>query len=178
MAGSQHRLSTVGRAVVIAYVLLLWGSSLVGCGGGGGPANEKGSTDKASVGRTIKAGTWEVTLTAVAEKIKVVGKGDITYQAKGVYIVVPLKVSNVGSEMQLLGAEEIAVSDAQGREFRPTVSAVQVAYGLPRGMEIILDSPLAAGASRESIIIYDVPPDATGLQLVLKGSEDRLDLGF
>jgi len=178
MVGIRHRLSTAGRVALTVLVLLLCVASLVGCSGGQASTSGKASADKATIGKTLRAGDWEVTLTGVSEKIKVVGQGDITYQAKGIYVIVPLKVKNVGSDMQLLAASDIALMDAQGNEFQPTQSAVQVAYGLPRGMEIIMDSPLGAGATRESIIIFDVPASAKGLQLALKGAQDRLDLGF
>ena len=40
--------------------------------------------------------------------------------------------------------------------------------------QIVMD----AGEAREGPLIYDVPEDATGLILVMEGTDETLDLGF
>jgi len=178
MKGLKARLCPASGVAMAGLALLFCTAGLTACGGGKGPTAAAASAEKAAIGKTIKAGDWEVTLSGASEKLKIVGKAEITYQAQGTYVIVPVKVKNMGTAMQLLPSTDIELRDAQGRKFPATVSAVQVAYALPRGMGLLLDSPVEAGASRESIIIFDVPPDATQLQLALKGTEDRLDLGF
>jgi len=70
------------------------------------------------------------------------------------------------------------VTDGQGQQFTPVKSAVQIAYVLDHGMEPSLDSPLAAGKTRDSVIIFDIPTGAKDLTIGLKGSEESLALGF
>lgn len=164
------------RAVVGALIL---GSLLVlaACGGGSsGPV----TADAAQVqtGTPLTAGDWEIALIKPPEKIKVVGSGDITYQAEGDFLVVFATVSNHGQAMQVVGRDLFIVRDGQGQEYTPVKSAVQIAYVLQHGMQPSLDSPLAAGASRDSVVIFDVPSGATDLTLGLKGTEDSLQLGF
>jgi hypothetical protein len=164
-----------GSAIFLALLILLCGASMSSCKA---TRAAVASADRAEVGRMMEAEGWEVTLIGLSEKVQIVGWGEITYRADGVYIIVPLKVQNKGAEMRLLPQSQIQLRDAEGRQFRPTLSAIQVAYALPRDMELLLDSPFAAGADRESILIFDVPLGATDLQLALKGIDETLDLGF
>lgn len=154
-------------------------SVLVACGGGGSSA-EPVTADAANVdvNKPLQAGDWEIALLKPPEKIKVVGASDITYQAEGEFLVVFAKVSNHGQEMQVVGRDLFIARDGQGQEYTPVKSAVQIAYVLQHGMEPSLDSPLAAGKSRDSVVIFDVSPDATGLTFGLDGTADTLRLGF
>ena len=106
------------------------------------------------------------------------GSGDITYQAEGDFLIVFAQVGNQGQEMQVVGRDLFTVRDSQGGEYKPVKSAVQIAYVLDHGMEPSLDSPLAAGKTRDSVIIFDVPSGSKELVLSLKGTEEALDLGF
>lgn len=153
-------------------------SILVACGGGS--SSEPVTADAASVdiNKPLQAGDWEIELLKPPEKIKVVGTGDITYQAEGEFLVVFAKVSNHGQAMQVVGRDLFIARDGQGQEYKPVKSAVQIAYVLQHGMEPSLDSPLAAGKSRDSVVIFDVSPDATGLTLGLDGTAGTLTLGF
>jgi ABC-type Fe3+-hydroxamate transport system substrate-binding protein len=162
----------VGTVLVLLALLVL----MAACGGNSGPA----TADAAAVdtGVPLTAGDWEVELIKPTEKIKVVGSGDITYQAEGDFVVVFATVTNHSGEMQMVGRSLFVVRDSAGQEYTPVKSAVQVAYVLEHGMELSLDSPLAGGTSRDSVVIFDVPSDATGLHLGLDGTDATLKLGF
>jgi len=159
-------------------LIACWLALLVGCGGGSSAEPVTADAASVDVNKPLQAGDWEIELLKPPEKIKVVGTGDITYQADGEFLVVFARVSNHGPEMQVVGRDLFTVRDGQGREYTPVKSAVQVAYVLQHGMEPSLDSPLAAGKSRDSVVIFDVPPDATELTLGLDGTADTLKLGF
>ena len=178
MNASTRCLST--NVTVAGLVFLLCATGLTACarGAAGTPTPVVAAAEKAEIGKAVRSGDWEVTLAGPAEKIKVVGEGDITYQAQGTYVVVPIRVTNKGTEMQLIPRTLLRLKDGQDREFEPTTSSIQVAYVLPRGIEPLLDSPMAADASRESIIMFDVPTDASGLKLTVAGVEETLGLGF
>lgn len=152
---------------------------LVACGGGGSSgAPVTADAAKVDVNKALQAGDWAIELLKPPEKIKVVGEGDITYQAEGEFLVVFAKVSNHGQEMQVVGRDLFIARDGQGQEYTPVKSAVQIAYVLQHGMEPSLDSPLAAGKSRDSVVIFDVPSAAADLTLTLDGATETLKLGF
>lgn len=164
-----------GKGLLIVCCLLM----LVACGGGGsssGPVTADAA--RVETGTPIQAGDWEVSLLKPPEKVKVVGEGDITYQAEGDFLVVFATISNLGQDMQVVGRDLFTVRDGQGQEYKPVKSAVQIGYVLQHGLEPSLDSPLAAGISRDSVVVFDVPSSATDLTLGLKGTEETLDLGF
>lgn len=171
--------SPAWRRGCAAFLIVCCFALLVACGGGGSSA-EPVTADAANVdvNKPLQAGEWEIELLKAPEKIKVVGEGDITYQADGEFLVVFARVSNHGQAMQVVGRDLFVVRDGQGQEYTPVKSAVQVAYVLQHGMEPALDSPLAAGKSRDSVVIFDVSPDATGLTLGLDGTAETLKLGF
>lgn len=168
--GLQHKVMTL-------LVLLALLGGMAACGGGNsGPV----TADAAAVetGVPLTTGDWEVVLLKPTEKIKVLGSGDITYQAEGDFVVVFATVTNHGGDMQVVGRDLFVIRDGADQEYKPVKSAVQVAYILEHGMELSLDSPLAAGASRDSVIIFDVPSEATDLKLGLAGTDATVKLGF
>lgn len=166
--------------VVWGLVLLLCGAGLTACGGGGDEESMPvvASEQDAEIGKPIQSQAWEVMITRSAQKLRIVGEGEITYQAEGIYVIVPVKVTNIGEELEMIPRELLRLRDAQGQEFQATQSAIQVAYILPRSMDLLLDSPVASGEARESVIIYDVSTEATGLMMTVEGTEETLDLGF
>jgi len=180
MIGSSGHVSTARIVVIGGLVLLLCAVGLTACGRGGGRPSMAvvASEEEAEIGKAIQAQAWEVMVTKPSEKLSLVGKGDITYRAEGIYVILPLKVTNLGEEVRMIPRELLRLKDTQGREFEATQSAIQIAYILPKGMELLLDSPMASGVTRESVIIYDVPTDATGLEMTMEGTEETLDLGF
>lgn len=170
--------SQVWRRRGVLFLMSCCLSILVACGGGS--SGEPVTADAASVdvNKPLQAGDWEIELLKAPEKIKVVGEGDITYQAEGEFLVVFAKVSNHGQAMQVVGRDLFVARDGQGQEYQPVKSAVQIAYVLQHGMEPSLDSPLAAGKSRDSVVIFDVSPAAADLTLTLDGAAEMLKLGF
>jgi hypothetical protein len=178
LRGSSRRFSSV-RLIAKVGLLLLWCIvGLTACGGGEETEAVVASAEDVEIGKTLQGGDWSAVLTQPPEQAKIVGEGNITYQAEGTYLIVFIKVTNSGQALQVVPRELLKVIDGQNQEFEAVKSAVQVAYILPRKMELLLDSPLPAGESRESVIIYDVPTDATGLKLIMEGGGDTIALGF
>ena len=180
MIGFSGRLHTARIIVVWGLVLLLCSAGLTACGGGDDEASMAivASEENAEIGKAIRSQAWEVMITRPLEKVRIVGEGDITYQAEGIYVIVPVKVTNLGDELLMIPRELLRLREAQGQEFQATQSAIQVAYILPRSMYLLLDSPVDSGETRESVIIYDVPTEARGLKMIMEGTEETLDLGF
>jgi hypothetical protein len=175
MAAPRRPLARLAAALSWLSCLLL----LAACGGSGGePTPVAAAAEQVETGKTIQANNWTAELIGPPEQIKVIGEGNITYQADGNFLVVFLKLTNQGDQMQVVARDLFKVRDGQGQEYDPARSAVQVAFVLQRGMQLSLDSPLAADATRDSVIIFDVPEDAAGLELMMDGAEDTLALGF
>jgi hypothetical protein len=178
LTGASGYFSSTRLMAGVGLILLWCIVGLTACGGGEGSEAVVASAEDVEIGKELQGGDWKVALTKPPEQVKIVGEGDITYQAEGTYIIVFIKVTNSGQALQVVPRELLKVTDGQNQEFSATQSAVQVAYILPRKMELLLDSPLPAGESRESIIIYDVPSDAGGLKLTMTGVDETIDLGF
>jgi hypothetical protein len=147
---------------------------LAACGSGG-----EAEADEADIGKTLQASGWEVTLSALPEKSDVVGEEGITYQPQGVYVIVFLEVTNTNDDILLFPPKLPVVTDSQGREYLSTTSTPQFAYWQSRmDLELLIDSPVPGGATRNTFLLFDVATDAQGLVLSLEGAEDTIDLGY
>ncbi len=127
---------------------------------------------------------WQVRLADLPEKHLILGKGNITYQAESdnIYLIVFVDMANTSSTLKVMARDLLLVRDSAGAEYKPTKSALQVAYleqdGSKAGYTVVLDSPLQPGKSRNGILTFEVPDAATDLELVFRGMDLALDLGF
>ena len=184
MRKRRAHLSTAGRAFYAGLVCLLVITALAACGGGEG--NGEGasdgavaSEDQAEIGKAVGSGGWEVTVTGLSEKINMIGTGEIVYQAEeGVFLVVPVMLSNASAEMDVPPVDLFIVQDAQGGEHEPTGSTIQIAYILIKEGEIVMDTPMAAGDKREGHVVYDIPLEAAGLTMRVGDAAETIALGF
>ena len=173
------------RALLGSLVLALCVLGLVACGGGDGETEAiVASAEDADIGKVIRSGDWEVELIGPAEKQQMIG-GDvgggtaITYQAEnGVYVIVPVRVTNNMKEMDVVPRDLLVLVDDQGNQALGCHSTIQVAYVHMFEIDLLLDSPLAAGATRDSVCLFDVSTDASGLKLGVKGSTETFAVGF
>lgn len=154
---------------------------LAACSGSGGTAADAESVDLEA---TIESDGWQVRLADVPEKHLILGKGNITYQAENEYIflVVFVDASNQSSTLKVMARDLLLVRDETGTEYKATKSALQVAYleqdGSKEGYTVVLDSPLQPGKSRQGVVTFEVPDAATDLELILRGTDLALVLGF
>ena len=196
MVSPFHGVRSVGWISVALLGCIL---CLTGCGEGqeGFAIPPTIIAEGADVGKSIRSDEWELTLLDLPHKDEVVGdeseKGIelITqYQvaareAQGIWLIAPVRLTNVGEDNMILD-KTIQVVDDQGRLFPlgdRLVHSSEVMIADPERWGRRLENQLsqnvqAAGVTREGPLIYDVPADATGLRLILKGTEDSLDLGF
>jgi len=173
------------RALLGSLVLGLCVLGLVACGGGDGETKAAvGSAEDAEIGKAIRSGDWEVELTGPAEKQQMIG-GDvgggtaITYQAQnGVYVIVPVRVTNHMKEMDVVPRDLLVLVDDQGNQAPACHSTIQVAYVHMFEIDLLLDSPLPAGATRDSVCLFDVSADASGLKLGVKDTTETAAVGF
>lgn len=179
MIGFNGRLPTVKTLAVWGLVFLLCATGLTACGGGGGGEASMAivaSEKEVDFDKVIPTGDWEITIAKPPEKLLVMGTGDVVHRAEGIYVIVPVKATNLGEEMEIVPWDQVKVRDAQGREFHAGGVAIHAAYAIPR--DIGFSYPVNPGESRETIIVFDVPTDATGLRMTTEETEDTLNLGF
>jgi len=162
------------RAVTVPVTaILLCSVALTACGGG------KANPNKADIDKTLSAEGWDVTLTAVPETTNVVGETGITYQAKGIYQIVFLRVTNNNDDIMLFPPDLVKLRDAEGNEYPPTSSTAQFAYLQSHSdLDLLIDSPVKPGETRNTLLIFDVPNKAQGLVLVMRGVDDTINLGY
>lgn len=192
-AGYVRARPLTGRIVLLFAILAVL---LAGCGGGssGSPPPVQGIN--AETGKTIQSDDWMVTLLGQASKDKVVGdeEGEIQasisqYEqavrtAQGVWIIVPIELKNQGDEANMLLSSTIMIADDQGREYpigdrlvhHSQVWISDVTRWGDRKNQLV-QNVFDAGIVREGPAIFDVREDATGLRLILKGSDESIDLG-
>ena len=170
----------------VALTGLLCVFTLVACAAGSdnqGKGPVLSDPEKADIGESIEAENWRLTLLGPSEKLALLGEGQIVYQAEGIFVVVPTKATNTGTEIDLLESgvygTPVKVRDSQGREFRAVKSAPHVAYEMARGnVDLLFDSPLQAGKSVDGVLIFDVAKDAEGLEMMIGDESGSLRLGF
>ncbi len=178
MKGISH-LYRLAILAILTFSLL----GLSACRGGSGPV--KASEKDAEINKALQADNWEVTLTGASEKVKVVGQGTGqgggTYTADGIYVAVPVKLANNAGETRLMpGAGFFLLRDDQGKEYELTAQNPQIAYVRDlQGIRVALVvTPIDPGSPQEGYFLFDVPQDAKGLVLVLKGADGSIKLGF
>jgi len=134
-------------------------------------ATKTGTTPIPGVGETIRLSRdgWAITVTKVgrAQTLKGIFENK---QALGVYLIVDITMENITNTPQSLGGDRFRVYDDKNREYKyyleGTVSNDQQELG----------SKIGPGLKAPGTIVFDVPPDATGLQLETVGKgRIRLD---
>jgi hypothetical protein len=127
-------------------------------------------TPLAGIGQPINLSRnkWEITVTGVERKASLPGILEVK-QALGIYIAVSLTLKNIGIEPQALGGDRFTVVDDKGRTYRYYLEGT-VGNGQKE-----LGSKIGPGLQGQAVIVFDVPPDATGLVLQTVG-EGRIRL--
>jgi hypothetical protein len=196
--GRPH-LAVLGRALGAVLAAATCVASLVGCGGSTSgaipPTVVKAET--ADVGASLRSDEWEVTLLDQPHKDDIVGDESeegiqlqtqyqtVAREAEGVWIVVPVRLTNVGEE-NMLATTTLQVRDDQGREFKIGDRLVHNTEVLVASAERwgdtmenqLVQNVFDGGVTREGPAIFDVADDAKGLELILKGAEGGISLGF
>lgn len=163
-----------------------------------GPAPDAGpalvESEGAETGKTVVADAWEVTLVAAPYMTKKVGSGpsaarsgewgDIGEQvAEGIWLVIPIELGNSADEMRMLSGQFFKVRDGDGMEYamapRPVhASAIWNDERWGNRENQLPQNPIDIDTTRAGPIIFDIPAGASGLQLIMDGTQDFFMLGF
>lgn len=100
--------------------------------------------------------------------------------AQGMFQIITLKIDNKGKETKTVDSSMISLTDSQGRKFDRSIEG-QTAKGLSQGKVDLFLQQVQPGLNVTGDIVFDVPKDATGLKLLVKGSYfgkgQEIDLG-
>ncbi|MBI3250594.1 MAG: DUF4352 domain-containing protein [Candidatus Andersenbacteria bacterium] len=179
---ARHKIMT-GIMVVIIFLIVL---GMIG--GSGDQSGSSTSTQKTSSGGSEAETTTATAPAATVAKIgEPVTDGDLTFtvtgvttkqtlgntftqrDAQGTFHVVMLKIENKGKETKTTDSSMFKIVDSQGREFERSIDG-QTAVGLSQGKVDLFLQQIQPGLSVTGDIVFDLPADATGTQLIVKGS--------
>ncbi len=100
--------------------------------------------------------------------------------AQGMFQIITLKIENKGKETKTVDSSMITLTDSQGRKFDRSIEG-QTAKGLSQGKVDLFLQQVQPGLGVTGDIVFDVPKDAAGLKLLVKGSYfgkgQEIDLG-
>ena len=190
--------SGLGSGRINAWATLVVFASLVGmvaCGSRATPTPAVITAENAEVGESLESQDYELTLIDQPYESKLVGGlvkgggqllteyGTVVREAKGVWLVIPVRLTNSSEEVRVLSRDAFIVKDAQGREFRVGGRLEHQAhvFEVERWMSndhYLVENPMSAGQTREGPLIYDVAEDSTGLRMTVEGTEVSFSLGF
>lgn len=133
----------------------------------------------AKVGEAVQDG--DVAFTAVSvDTATTLGNQFTKRDAQGMFYIITLKVENKGKETKTVDSSMISLTDSQGRKFDRSIEG-QTAKGLSQGKVDLFLQQVQPSLGVTGDIVFDIPKDATGLKLVVKGSYfgsgKEIDLG-
>lgn len=109
-----------------------------------------------------------------------VGNSYTKKAAQGMFNIITLEIKNVGKETVSVDSSQFQLLDAQGNKFDRSVEG-QTALGLSKGTVDLFLQQVQPSLSVTGNLVFDIPKDATGLKLVVKGglfsSGKQIDLG-
>ncbi len=184
----KKALKIVGIGFVVLVVLGLIGSA------GGSKTNSDSSNNQqtsnsqntgsqtkaiAKVGEPAQDGDLAFTATDVTTASSL-GNQYTQKDAQGMFLVVTLKIENKGKETKTVDSSMIILTDSQGRKFDRSIEG-QTAKGLSQGKVDLFLQQVQPGLSVTGDIVFDIPKDAAGLKLLVKGGlfgkAQEIDLG-
>ena len=200
--------NTIKRWVGLLVLMLVL--SVVSCGGEGGQQGAASGAqtvkaENAEVGTSLEGEVWRVTLLERPEQMKTVqgpigstrgaalhlpgfnvdgrSLGEEHVTAKGMYVMVPIELTNISGEPQMMSGTVLQVVDSEAQEYGGTGRLEHTVYVWTneRWMDEtheLVPHVFDVGDVREGPVIFDIPEDATGLTLKMKGTDEVIDLGF
>ncbi|MFF0543347.1 DUF4352 domain-containing protein [Nocardia thailandica] len=137
-------------------------------GGAGAPsaAAPPSRSDVAAAGATVRDGKFEFTVTAIDPPVKTVGSNPYLQKtAQGEYLLVYVRVTNIGNKAQTYWSGNQKLIDDRGREFEnDTMAGINVNEGTAMSSEI---NP---GNSVDVVVVFDIPAGTTPAALELHDS--------
>jgi|GEM_PF-6211240 len=118
--------------------------------------------DDPAIGDVFAVRDFELTLQGT-ELAEVVGNSFLTEEANGIYLLINVDVANVSDSPEEFPYDDFQVEDGRGRSYSYDFQAVNVYVATET--QASLFEPLQPGVIYSTVIIFDVPEDATGFTL-------------
>ncbi len=120
--------------------------------------------ETAGIGQPVRDGTFEFTVTGVEHRDSV-GDPYLTQQAQGQYVVVTVRVSNIGDQQGFFTDSDQYLLDANDRQY-----SADSAAGTSISGNDVLYNPINPGNNVEGQLVFDVPPDTATDRIELHDS--------
>jgi hypothetical protein len=161
-------------ALILALLGSMWGLS--GCKSGGASLD----ASLADLNKPITIDVWKFTLTGLPISTNVVGGNGVSHSAEnGIYIIIPADVTNTSTDIALFPTDLVFIKDSTGKEWALSDSTPVFAYKETNPKtDLLVDSPLAGGETRHTVLMFDVDVTATGFMMIFHGHPDTLRLGY
>lgn len=127
------------------------------------PAEEQ--PPAAGLGEPVRDGQFEFTVSQIETNVAHVGNEYFGKTAQGQFVLVHVKIENVGDQAQTFSGSYVTAFDAQGREFS---SDTEAAIYLEESNSFI--NEINPGNAADGIVVFDIPKDATITLLELHDS--------
>jgi len=156
----------LGLILIIILANAFWG--------GGDSTSTSGQKNEATpevtnkIGDAVTVGYFTFTVDKAEQKASVGGQYSSS-TASGIYQLVFVTALNNDKEPRYVDSNMFKLVDSQGREFTTSTEAT-TSYTLSQGgkWDFFLKQ-LNPGLEQEGALIFDIPKDATGLKLEVKG---------
>ena len=178
----------VKKPASLFFVVMGLVFALGGCGKPAPTGTPMSAEGNAEIGKTIRTQDFEFTLieapeTATKVGSELVGGRRYLYDADGIFIIVPFRLTNDSDELRMLSASLLEVRDAQGRTFplKQAYHHLGHIWTEERWMDerhLLSQNPMDPGLTREGPLIFDVARDSEGLVMTAEGTDDTIALGF
>lgn len=155
------------------------GSSTSGTSQSGTGSKQEEAKPIAKVGETVQDGDIAFTVTDVTTATYL-GNQYTKKDAQGLFYVISLKIENKAKETKTIDSSMITLTDSQGRTFDRSIDG-QTAKGMAQGKVDLFLQQVQPGLNVTGDIVFDIPKDAAGLKLLVKGGYfgkgQQIDLG-
>lgn len=122
----------------------------------------------AKVGEAVVDSDLAFTVTSI-DTASTLGNQFTQKKAQGTFYIVNMKIENKGKETKTVDSSMISLTDSQGRKFDRSTEG-QTAKGLSEGGLDLFLQQIQPSLAVNGAVVFDLPADATGLTLVVKGS--------
>jgi hypothetical protein len=103
--------------------------------------------------------------------------GTLTATTSGSFVLVDLTVLDRGSAPLVLDAADFTLYDSKGNLYTVNENATNIASLSTANRKNLLTEPLQPGLSRDGIIVFEVPKDASGFTLRVANGYVDISLG-
>jgi hypothetical protein len=117
------------------------------------PSEGGGVAATARIGDEVQDGSFTFKVTDVETGAQALGDSFLRSEAQGMYVLVHVTVTNIGTESALFTSGNQTLFDAQGREFDADAGAALM--NVPDSESFLTD--INPGNSVEGVLVFDVP---------------------